>query len=40
MYVPGIRFQTTPTDLDPIKSFQMVTFDGAKWNGSGEPIHP
>jgi branched-chain amino acid transport system substrate-binding protein len=40
MYVPGIRFQTTPTDLDPIKSFQMVTFDGARWNASGEPIHP
>lgn len=40
MYISGVNFQTTPADLDPIKTFQMIKFDGAKWNLFGDPISP
>jgi ABC-type branched-subunit amino acid transport system substrate-binding protein len=40
MYIDGIRFKTTPEDLDPIKTFQMIEFDGEKWTSVGEPISP
>lgn len=38
MYLPGVRFRITATDFDPIKRFQMVQFDGARWQTLGEPI--
>jgi ABC-type branched-subunit amino acid transport system substrate-binding protein len=40
MFIPGVRFQTTPKDLDPIKTLQMVKFDGQKWIMIGHPITP
>nr|WP_295469334.1 ABC transporter substrate-binding protein [Mesorhizobium sp.] len=40
MYIDGIRFKTTPQDLDPIKTFQMIEFDGEKWTTVGDPISP
>jgi ABC-type branched-subunit amino acid transport system substrate-binding protein len=38
MYMPGVRFVTTPSDLDPIKKFQLIRFDGQKWKPIGDPI--
>ena len=38
MYLPGVRFKTTPTDFDPVKRFQMNRFDGQRWVQVGEPI--
>ena len=38
MYITGVRFKTTPEDLDPIKTFQLIKFDGQKWNEFGAPI--
>jgi ABC-type branched-subunit amino acid transport system substrate-binding protein len=40
MFISGIRFKTTPEDLDPIKTFQMIRFDGQKWISFGDPISP
>jgi branched-chain amino acid transport system substrate-binding protein len=40
MYIPGVKFQTTPADLDPIKTLQLVKFDGQKWTMIGQPIKP
>jgi branched-chain amino acid transport system substrate-binding protein len=38
LYMPGVQFVTTPTDLDPIKKFQLIRFDGRKWLSIGDPI--
>lgn len=38
MYLPGVRFRITATDFDPIKRFQMVKFDGTRWQDLGNPI--
>lgn len=38
MYLPGTRFRITATDFDPIKRFQMVKFDGTRWQNLGNPI--
>ncbi|MGR3425117.1 MAG: ABC transporter substrate-binding protein [Sagittula sp.] len=38
MYIDGVKFTTSPDDLDPIKTFQMIQFDGEKWVQIGEPI--
>jgi ABC-type branched-subunit amino acid transport system substrate-binding protein len=40
MYINGIRFKTNPQDLDPIKTFQMIKFDGESWVSFGDPISP
>jgi branched-chain amino acid transport system substrate-binding protein len=37
MYLPGVRFKVTPRDHDPIKKFQLVKFDGKKWQPLGGP---
>lgn len=31
MVIPGITVNTSPTDYSPIKSAQMIRFDGARW---------
>lgn len=38
MYINGVRFTISEDDLDPIKAFQLIQFDGAKWNQIGEPF--
>ena len=38
MYIDGVRFTISTEDLDPIKAFQLIQFDGAKWNQIGEPF--
>ncbi|MFC0283156.1 ABC transporter substrate-binding protein [Camelimonas abortus] len=34
--IPGIRARTTPDDFAPLKQMQMMTFDGRRWNLTGE----
>jgi branched-chain amino acid transport system substrate-binding protein len=31
LLLPGIRLQTSPTDLRPIKQMRLVRFDGARY---------
>ena len=31
LLLPGIRLQTTPTDLRPIKQMRLVRFDGERY---------
>lgn len=38
MYTDGVRYTVTPQDLDPIKTFQMIRFDGLQWQSFGDPI--
>lgn len=38
MYIDGVRYAVTPQDLDPIKTFQMIRFDGEHWQSFGAPI--
>ncbi|WP_372500852.1 ABC transporter substrate-binding protein (plasmid) [Tistrella mobilis] len=38
MYIDGVRYTVTPQDLDPIKTFQMIRFDGLQWQSFGAPI--
>jgi branched-chain amino acid transport system substrate-binding protein len=38
MFLSGIRFAITPTDYDPVKTFQMQRFDGKQWEPVGAPI--
>jgi branched-chain amino acid transport system substrate-binding protein len=38
MFLPGIRFRTTPDQRDPITALQMVRFDGSGWQPIGTPI--
>lgn len=38
MFIDGVKFTTTPEDLDPIKTFQLIQFDGEKWVQIGDPI--
>ncbi|MFD0391751.1 hypothetical protein ACFQ4K_34170 [Tistrella bauzanensis] len=38
MYINGVRYTVTPQDLDPIKTFQMICFDGERWQSFGAPI--
>ena len=38
MYIDGVRFTISETDLDPIKAFQLIQFDGKKWVQTGEPF--
>lgn len=37
MYIDGVRFGYTAEDLDPIKSFQLIRFDGERWHQEGAP---
>lgn len=38
LYLPGVRFRITAQDYDPIKKFQLVRFDGKRWEPLGAPI--
>ena len=38
MYIDGVRFTISETDLDPIKAFQLIQFDGKNWVRTGEPF--
>jgi branched-chain amino acid transport system substrate-binding protein len=38
MYLPGIRYRTTPDKRDPISAFQMIRFNGTGWENVGSPI--
>jgi len=38
MYIDGVKFITSPDDLDPIKTFQLIQFDGEKWVQLDAPI--
>lgn len=31
LLIPGVKINTSPTDLQPIKQMQMMRFDGTKW---------
>ena len=35
MLLPGITFDTSPTDYSPVKQMQLRRFDGARWVGFG-----
>ena len=35
MLLPGITFDTGPTDYSPVKQMQVRRFDGARWVGFG-----
>ncbi len=37
-YIDGVKFTSSPDDLDPIKTFQLIQFDGEKWVQLGAPI--
>ncbi len=38
MYIDGVRFTISEDNLDPIRSFQLIRFDGKKWEQIGEPF--
>lgn len=38
MVLPGITFNTTPTDYSGIRSFQVIRFDGKRWGSVGNVI--
>lgn len=38
MYLDGVMFKTTPEDVDPVESFQMIQFDGAGWKAMGDIV--
>ena len=31
LLLPGVRVNTSPTDDHPLKTFQMMRFDGKNW---------
>ena len=35
MLLPGITFDTSPTDYSPVKRMQLRRFDGTRWVGFG-----
>lgn len=37
MYINGVKFAYSAEELDPIRSFQLIRFDGAKWEQQGAP---
>lgn len=39
MVLPGITFNTTPTDYSGIRSFQVIRFDGTRWQPLGDVVH-
>ncbi|HHX89317.1 MAG TPA: ABC transporter substrate-binding protein [Paracoccus sp.] len=38
MYIDGVRFTTTPDSLNPIRTYQLIQFDGTRWEQIGDPI--
>lgn len=38
LLLPGIRVNTTPTELFPIKKMQLIRFDGTRWIRFGEVL--
>ena len=38
MLLPGITYNTSPTDYRPLKQLQLVRFDGERWVRFGDVV--